>query len=110
MFKTAPNRWTRALARTAVIGLLVMASTAAFADNTKISPDLLPLLSNTSTQVNVIVQYNSPPQTCTINLLGNLICTTVNLLGGVVKTVFSLINAVAGTMPAGDVITLSNQV
>src|SRR5580693_5858932 len=80
------------------------------ADNSKISPDLLPLLSNSSNKVNVIVQYNSPPQTCQGGgLLGGLLCTVVNLLGGVVNIVFSLVNAVAGTLTANDVISLSNQ-
>jgi serine protease AprX len=60
--------------------------------------------------VNVIVQYNSLPQTCSGGgPTGGLVCPTVNLLGGVVNAVFTLINAVAGTVVAGDVITLSNQ-
>jgi serine protease AprX len=88
---------------------LILANTA-FAGDTKISPDLQPLLANPSNEVNVIVQYNSPPQTCSGGgLLGALVCTPVNLLGGVVNEVFTLINAVAGTMAAGDVVALSNQ-
>src|ERR1700675_2486752 len=83
----------RRLSRYAVIALLTIS--LAIADNSKISPDLLPLLSNTSSSFNVIVQYNSPPQTCTSGgLLGGLLCTTVNLLGGLVKVVFMLLNAV----------------
>jgi serine protease AprX len=88
---------------------LIFASTV-FADNAKISPDLQPLLANPSNTVNVIVQYNSPPQTCSgAGLTGGSLCTTVNLLGGVVNEVFTLINAVAGTVRAGDVVALSNQ-
>src|SRR5579884_2378016 len=98
------------LAMRAAIACFLLLGGALKADTSKISPDLLPLLSNPSNQVNVIVQYNSPPQTCTSGgLLGGLVCTTVNLLGGVVRIVFSLINAVAGTVSAGDVLNLSNQ-
>ncbi len=94
-----------------IILAIAFAIGSAFADNSKISPDLLPLLSNPSNTVNVIVQYSSPPQTCTINILGlgGVVCTVVNLLGGVVKVVFTLINAVAGILHPGDIINLSNQ-
>src|SRR5258706_16042884 len=81
-------------ARLSILSLLLLAS--AFADNSKISPDLLPLLKNPSNTVNVIVQYNSPPQTCSGGLLGGILCTAVTLLGGGVKIVFTLINAGAG--------------
>ena len=99
-----PVRHTKQLARCAVLWLTLLTAVSAFADNSKISPDLLPLLSNPSNTVNVVVQYSSAPQTCT-----SLLCTTANLLSGVVNVVFSMINAVAGTMQAGDVINLSNQ-
>src|SRR5579859_6993418 len=100
--------------RSAFLGLMLLVAQAAFADNSKISPDLLPLLSNPANKVNVIVQYNTAPsqqQTCTtggglLGLVGGVVCTVVNLAGGVV---FGLINAVAGTLQVGDVITLSNQ-
>jgi serine protease AprX len=85
---------------------LLALGSAAFAAGSKISPDLQPLLSNPSTTVNVIVQYNSP--LCPGGAISAIAsCVAGNLLGGVVKTVFSLINAVAGTVTAGDVITLS---
>src|SRR5258708_30790907 len=104
------HRYKRLVARCAIVWMVLMAAGAAFADNSKISPDLLPLLANPSNSVNVIVQYNSPPQTCSGGgLLGAIVCLPVNLLGGVVHVVFSLINAVSGTLLAGDVITLSNQ-
>jgi serine protease AprX len=86
----------------------VLASTA-FANNAKISPDLQSLLSNPSSNVNVIVQYNSLPSCSGGGLVGGISCPPLTLLGGVVNHVFSLINAVAGTMPAGDVTALSNQ-
>src|SRR5258708_5097685 len=104
------HKYRRLVVRCAIVWMVVMAAGAAFADNSKISPDLQRLLANPSNTVNVIVQYNSPPQTCSGGgLIGGLLCTTVNLLSGVVNVVFTLINAVAGTMVAGDVITLSNQ-
>ena len=102
-------RYTRQLARCVVLWLVWMAVGTAFADNSKISPDLLPLLANPSAQLNVIVQYNSPPQTCSGGLLGGIICTVVNIVGGVVHVVFSLINAVSATVLAGDIVPLSNQ-
>jgi serine protease AprX len=98
----------RNIARFAIVLLVLLSVGSAFADDSKISPDLKPLLANPNNTVNVIVQYNSPPQTCTSGLLG-LICSTVNLVGGVVKVVFTLVNAVAGTLQTGDVVTLSNQ-
>src|SRR5260370_368877 len=59
---------SRYFARCATMWLVLMAVGSAFADNSKISPDLLPLLSNPTNTVNVIVQYNTTPpqhqQTC----------------------------------------------
>jgi len=73
--------------------ILVLASTA-FASNSKISPDLQPLLANPSNMVNVIVQYDSAP-ICSGGILTiGQPCTTVNLMGGLVNEVFTLINAV----------------
>src|SRR5687768_6746119 len=90
--------------------LLTAFAALALADNSKISTDLQPLLTNPSAKLNVIVQYNRPPQTCTSGgLLSNLLCTTVNLLGGVLKTVFVLLNAVSATLTSSDIIALSNQ-
>ena len=104
------TRQLKHFARIGVVLPVLLTVTTLLADNSKISPDLLPLLSNPSAQVNVIVQYNSAPQTCTGGgLLGGLVCGVVNLLGGVVNIVFDVINAVAGTVHAGDVINLSNQ-
>ena|SRR5689334_22676077 len=86
--------------RSTFLCLVLLVVQAAFADNSKISPDLLPLLSNPASKVNVIVQYNTAPsqqQTCStggglLGLVGGVVCTVVNLAGGVV---FGLINAVA---------------
>src|SRR5690349_11842826 len=96
--------------RCAALGMLLLAAGVAYADASKISPDLLPLLANPSATHNVIIQYNSPPQTCTSGgLLGGLLCTTVNLLGGVVHTVFDVINAVSGTLTGTQILSMSDQ-
>ena len=99
---------TRVFTRFAALWLALLAVATAFADNSKISPDLQPLLANPSNTVNVIVQYNSPQGCSGGGLLGGLLCSVVNLLGGVVNVVFTLINGVAGTMQAGQVVSLSN--
>jgi len=98
----------RRQATCAVLLLALLAVGSALADNSKISPDLQPLLANPSNTVNVIVQYNSPQGCSGGGLLGGLLCSVVNLLGGVVNVVFTLINGVAGTMQAGQVVSLSN--
>ncbi len=100
---------TKVFTRLAALWLVLLTTAATFADNSKISPDLQPLLANPSNSVNVIVQYNAPQGCSGGGLLGGLLCSVVNLLGGVINVVFSLINGVAGTMQAGNVITLSNQ-
>src|SRR5467141_4358562 len=100
---------SRYFARCATMWLVLMAVGSAFADNSKISPDLLPLLSNPTNTVNVIVQYNTTPpqqpqqqQFCSgggglLGLVGGLLCVVVSIVGGLL---FGLINAVAGTMQA----------
>src|ERR1700680_1323030 len=105
--RTLLHRSSGRFTRLAALLLVLLVASSAFADNSKISPDLQPLLTNPSNTVNVIVQYNSAPQTCSSGLLG-LVCTVVNIVGGVVKIVFTLVNAVAGTLHVSDVITLSN--
>src|SRR5580700_10913427 len=90
-------------------GLILVLASTAFASNSKISPDLQPLLANPSNMVNVIVQYDSAP-ICSKGILTiGQPCTMVNLMGGLVNEVFTLINAVAGTIVAGDVVAISNQ-
>jgi serine protease AprX len=115
-YMVAPRDFTfiagcvRRATRSSALWLLLGLASAAFADNSKVSPDLLPLLANPSNNVNVIVQYNSALPLCSgSGLVTGLPCTTVNLLGGVVNSVFTLINAVSGTLTAGDVMALSNQ-
>src|SRR5580700_1335615 len=77
--------------------LALVLACSAFANNSKISPDLQPLLTNSANNVNVIVQYNSP--LCAGSGLTVVSCPAVNLLGGVVKEVFTMISAVAATLP-----------
>ena len=52
--------WTHGVVKPcAFLGFVLLLAGGAFANNSKISPDLQPLLANPSTTVNVIVQYNS---------------------------------------------------
>ena len=99
-------RKSKPFARSAALWLFLLAAASAFADNSKISPDILPLLSNPSNNINVIVQYYTPP---TGGLLGGLLGGVLNLVGGVLKTVFSLIPAVSAILHPSDVIAISNQ-
>src|SRR5438045_3633648 len=101
-------RSAKCLSRYAIVCLALIGVGTVFADTSKISPDLLPLLANPNANVNVIVQYSSP-QTCSGGLLGSLLCPTVNLLGGVIHVVFSLLNAVSATVQAGDIVSISDQ-
>jgi hypothetical protein len=104
-----PLKYSRRAARTALLGFVLLLVSRAFADNSKISPDLQPLLANSSSKINVIVQYNTPPQQSSGGLLGGLVGGVLNLLGGVLNTVFSLIPAVSATMQPADILGVSNQ-
>src|SRR5947207_2420302 len=103
------SRYARRFAPFAVLWLMLLTVSAAFADDSKISPDLRALLSKPSSTVNVIVQYNSPPTQNCGGLLGPVLCLVTNVLSLVVHVVFGLINAVAGTILTTDVVPLSNQ-
>ena len=85
-------KYSRRAARAAFLGFMFLLACRAFADNSKISPDLQPLLGNPSNKINVIVQYNTPPQQSSGGVLGGLVGGVVRLLGGVLNTVFSLIS------------------
>src|SRR5712691_7431246 len=87
---------TGQLARCAVAWLTLLLVGSAFADNSKISPDLLTLLTNPSNSVNVIVQYNS--SLTSRGIIGGII----NLLGDVVNATFSLIPAGIGHHDGGE--------
>ncbi|HEV8042327.1 MAG TPA: S8 family peptidase [Bryobacteraceae bacterium] len=99
-----PLHYTRKISRLAALGLFLISVQIARADNSKISPDLLPLLQQPSNSINVIVQYNSQPSGG-----GGLLGPVFNLLDGLVNIVFSLIPAVAAILHPADVISLSNQ-
>jgi serine protease AprX len=92
---SCPRRSQRIMLLAGLFGLIL--ANSASANNSKISPDLQPLLANPANMVKVIVQYNSP------------IGKASSLLGGTINAVFTLINAVAGTVTAGNVIALSDQ-
>ena len=98
-------KYSRRAARTALVALFLFLAGRAFADNTKISPDLQPLLSNPSNTINVIVQYNTPPPQPSSGGGRWAACSAEqwNLLGGVVNIVFSLIPAVTATLHPADV-------
>src|SRR5271170_2289837 len=87
-------KYSRRAARTAFLAFFLLIVGRAFADNSKISPDLQSLMSNPSSKINVIVQYSTPPQQPSGGLLGGLLGGVVNLVGGLLNTVFSLIPAV----------------
>src|SRR5437016_4557938 len=80
------------------ICLVLLAAGMALADNSKISPDLLPLLSNPSATHSVIVQYKPP--TLLGGVLGGLLG---GILGNAVNTVFSLISAVTSVLTGSDI-------
>src|ERR1700722_16934356 len=102
-------KYSRRAARTAFLAFFLLMVGRAFADNSKISPDLQPLLTNPSNNINVIVQYNTPPQQSSGGLLGGLLSGVINLVDGVLNTVFSLIPAVSATLHPSDILSVSNQ-
>src|SRR5207244_3870430 len=100
LFRAQLSRW-------ALLCVVLLTVGSVCADDSKISPDLLPLLSNPSNNVDVIIQYNKPQ--CSGGLLGGILCTAFDVLGGTLKFAFSLINAASATLTGSDVIKLSNQ-
>ena len=105
-------RYTRQLARCFAVWLIWLTVGTAFADNSKISPDLLPLLGNPSAQHDVIVQYNQPPQTCKsggLLGLGGIVCAVLDIASGLVHIVLDVIDGVFATLTGADIISLSNQ-
>src|SRR5580704_6352858 len=102
-------KYSRRAARTALFAFFLVLVSRAFGDNSKIPPDLQPLLANSSNKINVIVQYNTQPQQSSGGLLGGLLGGVVNLVDGVLNTVFSLIPAVSATLHPSDILAVSNQ-
>ena len=66
-------KYSRRAARTAFLAFALLLASRAFANNSKISPDLQQLLANASSNINVIVQYNTAPQQSSGGLLGGLL-------------------------------------
>src|SRR5579884_2149613 len=107
---------TRAVSRQAALRfaarlllvLFLLAAGAAHADTSKLSPDLQAAMANSPATLDVVIQYSSPPQTCTTGLLG-IVCTVVNLAGGLLNTVFTVINAVFATLTPSQIISVSGQ-
>src|SRR5258708_4462246 len=106
-------KYSRQLAKLCVVLLLLIAAGTAFADDSKISPDLLPLLSNPANNIPVIVQYSSAPQQTSggglLGIVGGLVGSVINLLGGVLNVVFSLIPAVSAILTPSQIVGVSNQ-
>src|SRR5580698_11324190 len=89
--------------------LLIVTGTLAYADNSKISPELQ---GNTSTQqVQVIVQYAPGTQLNCTGLLGLVDCllNDVVKLGGTVLGQLPLVNGVVALLDGNGVQSLSNQ-
>jgi len=80
-----------------LIGLLLLSSVLATADNSKLAPELQNL--NSTTPVQVIVQYSQPP----CSLVGCLL----DLVGNVVSSL-PLLNAVVTQVTSADLATLAN--
>src|SRR5216683_3759388 len=95
-------KYSRQLAKLCILWLVLIAAGTALADDSKISPDLKPLLANPANNIHVIVQYNSPPQQTSggglLGGVGGLVGVVVDLLGGVLNVVFSLIPAVSAIL------------
>jgi serine protease AprX len=77
--------------------LLMLTGTLAYANQSKLSPDLQ---AATAPSVRVVVQYNQAPGLLDLNLLGTL---------GSILNSLPLVNAVAAELPLANVLTLSNQ-
>src|ERR1700683_290558 len=80
-----------------VLMLLMITGTLAYANQSKLSPDLQ---SSTAPSVRVVVQYTQAPGLLDLNLLGTL---------GSILNSLPLVNAVAAELPLANVLTLSNQ-
>src|SRR5258708_37652871 len=55
-------KYTRQFAKLCILWLVLIAAGTAFADDSKISPPLKPLLANSANNIPVILQYNAPSQ------------------------------------------------
>src|SRR5437588_3092327 len=115
-------KYTRQFAKLCILWLVLIAAGTAFADDSKISPDLKPLLANPANNIQVIVQYNAPSQQTSSGggllggllggvggLVGGLVGIIVDLAGGLLSLVFSLIPAVSAILNPSQIVAVSNQ-
>src|ERR1700726_2024504 len=82
-----------------IIGIGLLAP-ALFGQLLNLAPDLLKVVSQTTGNVSVIVQFQSAPSP--LQLLA------IELLGGTVKSTYSLIPAVLVDLPVGQLLSLVN--
>jgi len=89
-----------ALIKLAILSALLLTAFPAFADISKLSGDLLSVLSNPLGSANLIVQFKTAPSS--LDLL------QITLLGGTIQHQYSSIPAVAVNLPLAQVLTLAN--
>ena len=77
--------------------LLMFAGTLAFADDTKISPDLK---QSKAAKMQVVVQYKQAPALLDLQLLATL---------GSILNALPVVNAVVAQLPLANILSLSNQ-
>jgi serine protease AprX len=98
----------RTFAIVAILALISTFSIAAFADDSKISPDLRGMSS--TTKVQVVVQFTSSPQASCGGLLGLVGCLTNAILnlGGTLLGDLPLVNGVVALLDGNSIVSLSN--
>ena len=91
-----------------VLLLLIAAATAAYADNSKLSPELHGY--NSTQPVNVIVQYAPGTQVNCNSLLGLVDCLVndVAQLGGTILAPLPLVNGLLASLDGPGILNLSN--
>jgi len=77
---------------------LLATVTLAYADNSKLSPDLL---ASTAPNARVVVQYNQPPSALDLLNLENLL--------GTILADLPLVNGIVADLPLANILALSNQ-
>jgi len=99
----------RFLAVLLIVTGTIVSATSAYADNTKISPELRNLPSNQQAQV--IVQYAPGTQLTCTGLLGLLDCVLNDVvqLGGTILGQLPLVNGLVAQLDGNGIVSLSNQ-
>src|SRR5215467_3332862 len=92
-----------------LIALVLALPVGLFADSSKISPDLQNY--NSTTKVQVIVQYVPGTQVTCSGLLGLVGCLSNEILnvGGTLVSQLPLVNAVVALVDGNGIVSLSNQ-